>query len=74
MDFFTAAELAEAVRSGKLSAVESTKQALRRLELHDSKIGAFQVVRAERALAEAAALDASEMSPDPYRLELTGST
>jgi len=60
MDFLTAADLAEAVRSGKLSAVESTKQSLRRLELHDSKIGAFQVVRAERALAEAAALDASK--------------
>jgi len=58
MNLPTAVELAEAVRSRKLTAVEATKSALSRVELHDPKLGAFQVVRAERALAEAAALDA----------------
>lgn len=54
----TALEIAEAVRSGKLTAVEGTAAALARVEAHDSRIGAFQVVRAERALTEAAELDA----------------
>jgi amidase len=57
MNLLTAVELADAIRSGKLSAVEATKAALKRAELYDERIGAFQVVRAERALAEAMALD-----------------
>ncbi|WP_035878281.1 amidase [Cryobacterium sp. MLB-32] len=58
MNLPTAVELAAAVRSGNLTAVEATTAALSRIELHDPRIGAFQVVRAERALEEAAALDA----------------
>lgn len=58
MNLLTAAELAAAVRSGKLTAVEATEAALKRVERFDAQIGAFQLVRAERALAEAAALDA----------------
>jgi amidase len=58
MNLPNAVELAAAVRSRKLTAVEATKAALERAELHDSKLGAFQVVRVEKALAEAAALDA----------------
>ncbi len=58
MNLPTAVELASDVRSRKLTAVEATKAALERLTLHDEKLGAFQVVRAQRALAEAAALDA----------------
>jgi amidase len=58
MNLPTAVELAAAVRSGKLTAVEATKAALQRIELHNARIGAFQKVLAERALAEAAALDA----------------
>jgi amidase len=58
MNLLTAAQLAAAVRSGKLTAVDATKAALKRVELHDPRIGAFQLIRAERALAEAAALDA----------------
>ncbi|MFM5905299.1 MAG: amidase [Micrococcales bacterium] len=54
----TAVELADAVRSGKLTAVEATTQALRRLQTLDPHIGAFQVVREERALKEAAVVDA----------------
>jgi amidase len=60
MNLLTAAELAAAVRSGNLTAVEATKAALDRVEHHDARIGAFQLVRAERALAEAAVLDARE--------------
>ncbi len=58
MNLLTAAELAADVRARKITAVEATKAALSRIELHDAKLGAFQLVRAERALAEAAALDA----------------
>jgi len=54
----TAVQLAADVRSRKLTAVAATKAALNRVELHDNQIGAFQLVRAERALEEAAALDA----------------
>ena len=58
MNLPTAVELAAAVRAGNLTAVEATTAALSRVERHDSRIGAFQVVRTERALSEAAALDA----------------
>ena len=58
MNLLTAAELASAVRSGSMTAVEATQAALNRVQQHDSKIGAFQLVRAEKALAEAAAIDA----------------
>jgi amidase len=60
MNLLTAAELASAVRSRNLTAVEATNAALARVALHDTRIGAFQLVRAERALADAAALDARE--------------
>jgi len=58
MNLLTAVELAEAIRSRKITAVDATTAALNLLELHDAKLGAFQVVRAEQALAEARALDA----------------
>lgn len=58
MNLPTAVELVAAVRSRNLTAVEATMAALSRLQLHDPQIGAFQVVRTERALAEAAELDA----------------
>lgn len=58
MNLPTAVDLAAAVRSGKFTAVEATKAALERIELYDAQLGAFQVVRSERALAEAAELDA----------------
>jgi amidase len=57
MNLLTAVELAAAVRSGKTTAVEATQAALARLEQHEPRIGAFQHVMAESALAEAAALD-----------------
>ena len=58
MNLLTAAELAADVRARKTTAVDAVKAALERVQRHDASIGAFQVVRAERALAEAAALEA----------------
>lgn len=54
----TAVETATAVRTGLLTARESVEAALRRLARHEPSINAFSVVRAEAAIAEAAALDA----------------
>ncbi len=69
MNLPTAVELATAVRTGKLTAVEATTAALSRLNEYDARLGAFQVVRAERALAEAAAVDARK---DRKSLPLAG--
>jgi amidase len=52
----TAVQLAASVRAGTLTAVDATRAALERIEADD--VGAFQLVRAEKALAEAAAVDA----------------
>ena len=52
----TAVELAASVRAGTTSAVDATRAALARIAFDD--VGAFQLVRAEKALAEAAAVDA----------------
>lgn len=54
----TATETVAAVRSGASTAVAETQAALNRIAALDPALGAFQVVRAERALAEAAAVDA----------------
>lgn len=59
MTLLTAAETAAAVRAGTTTAVAETQAALARIAERDPALGAFQVVRAERALAEAAALDAT---------------
>lgn len=58
MNLPSAVELAAAIRSGTLTAVEATTLALERIRLFDEELGAFQVIRAEKALAEAAAVDA----------------
>ena len=58
MTLSTAVELAARVRSGTVTAVEATRAALDQIERYDERLGAFQLVRAERALAEAAAVDA----------------
>ena len=57
MTLLTAVESAAAVRSGTLTAVDATRAALARIE-SGSRVGAFQLVRAEKALAEAAIVDA----------------
>lgn len=54
----TAAETAAAVRAGATTAVAETTAALARIAALDPALGAFQLVRAEKALAEAAAVDA----------------
>jgi amidase len=51
-------DLAEAVRSGRTTARTLTEQSLARIAARDPEIGAFQVVRAERALVEADEIDA----------------
>lgn len=63
----SAANIAEAVRSGESSAVAETHAALSRMASDD--IGAFQVIRSEHALAEAAGVDARG---DRGRLPLAG--
>jgi amidase len=57
-----AAVIAAGVRSGQLSAVEVVRAHLAHLAEVEPRIGAFRVVRAEAALAEAAGVDA-----DPRR-------
>ena len=64
-----ATELAARVRSGEVSAVEVVRAHLAHLTEVEGRIGAFRVVRAEAALAEAAAVDAS---PDRATLPLAG--
>jgi len=61
--------LAARVRAGEVTAVEVVRAHLAHLAAVDARIGAFRVVRAEAALAEAAAVDAS---PDRSRLPLAG--
>ena len=56
---WTATGVAAAVRSGSTSAVEATREALERIAARDGDLAAFQVVRADAALAHAAAVDGS---------------
>jgi amidase len=65
----TAVAIAHAVRSGTTTAVETTRAALERIEAASPELGAFQVVRSEAALAEAAAIDARD---DRASLPLAG--
>jgi amidase len=65
----TATSLADDVRSGRRTARALTAEALGRIGRFDGDIGAFQVIRGERALAEADAIDAR---PDRGILPLAG--
>ena len=65
----TAAEIAGMVRTGKIEPREVVRQYLDRIAEHDSAVGAFRVVRAEQALAEA---DAVAARPDRSGLPLAG--
>jgi hypothetical protein len=65
----TAAETATAVQRGDLSAVTAVEAALHRITDRDPVIGAFQVVRTERTLAEASRIDADR---DRATLQLAG--
>ena len=54
---WTATGIVEAVRSGRTTAVQATREALDRIAARDGDLGAFQVVRSDAALREAAAVD-----------------
>lgn len=66
---WTAVAVADDVRSGRRSAVDAVREALDRIAARDGDIEAFQVVRAGRALAEAADVDTR---PDLGELPLAG--
>jgi amidase len=53
----TASDIAARVRARSLSAVEAATACLDRIEALDQKLHAFQIVRADQALEEAAAID-----------------
>lgn len=53
----TAADIAAAVRRGDVKATDIVQQTLARIERSDGRVNAFTAVTAERALAEARAID-----------------
>ena len=55
---WTATSVADDVRTGRRSAVDAVTESLERIRDYDDDVAAFQVVRRERALAEAADVDA----------------
>ena len=55
---WTANAISEEVRSGRRTAVDAVTDSLARIREYDDDVAAFQVVRRERALAEAADVDA----------------
>ncbi len=57
-------EIAASVRAGRVRAVEIAKAALSRIEAHNPRLGAFTDVTHERALREAAAVDAKVAAGD----------
>ncbi|MDO9564311.1 MAG: AtzE family amidohydrolase [Bradyrhizobium sp.] len=58
-DDLSAAEIAQAVAGGKLSAASVTEAALARIAKHDSVLNSFTDVTADRARAKAKAIDAA---------------
>jgi amidase len=62
---WTATGIAEAVRSGRLTAADVLRESVRRIEERDGVLGAFQVVRREAAAREAEAVDAGDKSGLP---------
>lgn len=65
----TAISIAAAVRAGTRTARAEVEDTLARIAERDGELGAFQVVRAERARAEA---DAVDRRPDRFSLPLAG--
>ena len=66
---WTATEIADDVRAGRRSAGDAVTESLARIRSYNDDVDAFQVVRSERALAEAAEVDAR---PDRGALPLAG--
>ena len=54
---WTASGVADEVRAGRRTAVDAVTESLARIREYDDDVAAFQVVRRERALAEAAEVD-----------------
>jgi len=65
-----ALEMAQAVRSGQVSATELTHASLARIQATDGRVGAFTDVCAQRALQTASALDARMAVGDSLALTL----
>jgi AtzE family amidohydrolase len=63
MSLDTAADIADAVRTGKTTARAEVTETLARIEKHNPRLGAFTDVVAERALAQADAVDAGPKGP-----------
>ena len=61
----TALATSAAIRAGRLSAVEAAADAFERIEALDRKINAFTQLTRERALCEAAAIDAKRIRGEP---------
>lgn len=61
----TAGELADAVRAGRIAAVEATRAYLGQIEATAPRLHAYLRVAPERALAEAAAVDAARARGEP---------
>jgi len=55
---WTATEIADDVRASRRSAVDAVTESLARIRYYNDDVDAFQVVRSERALVEAAEVDA----------------
>ncbi len=56
---WTATSVADDVRAGRLTALDAARESLRRIETRDGLLGAFQVVRRDAVVREAAALDSA---------------
>ena len=67
--WLNAADIAQAVSTGKMSATEVIEWQLARIEQLDPVLNAFTTVTAERARAKAKAVDAA---PDKGKLPLAG--
>lgn len=66
---WTATDISQAVREGRVQARDVVAESLSRIERYDRTLGAFQIVRADKALAEA---DAVQARSDLAELPLAG--
>ncbi|MGF6310365.1 AtzE family amidohydrolase [Bradyrhizobium sp. i1.8.4] len=64
-DFMSAAAIAQAVSSRKITALAATEAALARIAAHDKVLNAFTDVTADRARAKAKAIDAAIAAGQP---------
>ena len=67
MSILTIAEAARLIAAKKLSPVELARDCMARVKAHDETLHAFVLVTEERALADAKAAEARQMSVLPGR-------